>query len=164
MNATHELEPRQDGAHLRIGIVMSHCNRDTCENLLGACTSALGKRGVPRENITLFNVPGILELPLVLQAMARTGDYDALIALGSIVRGEKSFRFDVVCHTSAAGIAQVQLETGVPIANGVLMTEMEQHYGLSQAGEKAAATAIVMANLMQPFKRFPRTAPAEAIA
>ena len=95
--------------------------------------------------------------------MAKTGDFDALIALGAIVRGDKSYRFEVVCHTSATGIAQVQLETGIPIANGVLMTETEQHYGLSLTGEKAAATAVAMANLMHPFKLIRGTMPADEI-
>jgi len=152
MNATRELEPRLDGKGLRIGIVMSHCNNNTCENLLAACMSTLAKLGVRSENISLSNVPGVLEIPLMLQAMARTGEFDALVALGSVVRGEKSYRFEVICHTCAAGIAQVQMETGIPVANGVLMTETEQSYGLPQNGERAAATAVAMANLMHPFK------------
>ena len=147
-----ELEPNLDGTRLRIGIVMSHCNSSICENLLGACVATLGKHGVKQENITLTSVPGSLELLLMLQAQASTGSYDALIALGAVVRGEKSYRFEVVCNECAAGITRVQLDSGVPIANGVLMTETDPQYGLTQYGERAATTAVAMANLMQPFK------------
>lgn len=152
MNANRELEPRLDGKGLRIGIVMSHCNSNTCENLLAACMSSLAKLGVQSDDISLSHVPGVLEIPLMLQAMARTGHFDALVALGSVVRGEKSYRFEVICHTCATGIAQVQMDTGIPVANGVMMTETEQPYGLPQNGERAAATAVAMANLMHPFR------------
>jgi len=160
----HELEPDLDGAHLRIGIVMSHCNSTVCENLLGACIAALGQYGVKQENLTLTGVPGALEIPLMLQALASTGSHDALIALGAVMRGEKSYRFEVVCNECAAGITRVQLDTGVPIANGVLMTETDQQYGLTQYGAKAAATAVAMANLMHPFKRFHGTLPVSGVA
>jgi 6,7-dimethyl-8-ribityllumazine synthase len=161
---TRELEPNLDGTNLRIGIVMSQCNSNVCENLLAACIATLGKHGVKQEDITLTTVPGALEIPLMLQAQARTESYDALIALGAVVRGEKSYRFEVVCNECAAGITRVQLDTGVAIANGVLMTETDQQYGLTQYGEKAAITAVSMANLMQPFKRFRSAMPASDVA
>jgi 6,7-dimethyl-8-ribityllumazine synthase len=148
-----ELEADLNGAGLRIGIVIGRCNSMICENLLGSCIASLGKFGVPQENITLTNVPGALEIPLMLQTLASTGTYDALIALGAVVRGEKSYRFEVVCNECAAGITRVQLDAGIPIANGVLMTETDPQYGLTQHGSKAAATAVAMANLMQPFKQ-----------
>jgi len=160
----HELEPNLDGTQLHIGIVMSQCNSTVCENLLGACIATLGKHGVRQENITLTTVPGALEIPLMLQALAKTGDHDALIALGAVVRGEKSYRFEVVCNECAAGITRVQLDTGVPIANGVLMTETDQQYGLTPYGAKAALTAVTMANLMQPFKPFRSINPASRMA
>jgi 6,7-dimethyl-8-ribityllumazine synthase len=153
----HEQEPNLDGTGLRIGIVMSHCNSTVCENLLGACVATLGKYGVKQESIAITTVPGALEIPLMLQALAQTGTYDALIALGAVVRGEKSYRFEVVCNECAAGITRVQLENGIPIANGVLMTETDQQYGLTPYGAKAATTAVTMANLLQPFKS-PRSA------
>ncbi len=150
-DALQELEADLNGAGLRIGIVIGRCNSTICEDLLGSCVAKLAQFGVRQEHITLTNVPGALEIPLMLQALAGSGGYDALIALGAVIRGEKSYRFEVVCNECAAGISRVQLDHGVPIANGVLMTETEQHYGLSHIGEKAAATAVAMANLMRPF-------------
>jgi 6,7-dimethyl-8-ribityllumazine synthase len=158
-----ELEADLNGAGLRIGIVIGRCNSIICENLLGACIAALGKYGVKQENITLTNVPGALEIPLMLQALACSGTYDALIALGAVVRGEKSYRFEVVCNECAAGITRVQLDSGIPVANGVLMTETDQQYGLTQYGAKAATTAVAMANLMQPFKLFRAALPARGV-
>ena len=151
-----ELEPELDGVNLRIGIVMSHCNRLVCENLLGACTAALAKHGVKQANLTLANVPGALEIPLMLQALAETGSYDALIALGVVVRGEKAYRFEVVCNECAAGITRVQLDSGVPIVNGVLMTDTDRQVDAltSRNGARAAATAVEMANLVRPFRVF----------
>ena len=90
--------------------------------LLAGCTEELGKLGVRNEDIRIATVPGALELPLALQQMALSGEYDALIALGAVIRGE-TYHFEIVSNESARGIMNVQLETGVPIANGVLTTE-----------------------------------------
>ena len=163
-DSMHELEPDLDGAELRIGIVISQCNSNVCENLLGACIATLSKYGVKQENLTLATVPGALEIPLLLQTLANTGRHDALIALGAVVREEKSYRFEVVCNECAAGITRVQLDSGIPIANGLLMTETKRQYGLTQYGEKAATTAVIMANLMQSFNRFSGAMPASSVA
>lgn len=152
MSPQREVEPGLQGQGLRIGIVMSHCNRHTCENLLAACMATLGRLGVQPDDITLCHVPGVLEIPLMLQTMIHTGDYDAMIALGSVVRGEKGYRFEVVCHTCANGIAQLQMHTGVPIANAILMTDTVPTHGLIQNGERAATTAVAMANLMRRYR------------
>ena len=161
-----ELEPDLDGSRLRIGIVMSQCNRLVCEDLLGACIAALVRHGVGQADVTLATVPGALEIPLMLQTLAKTGNYDALVALGTVVRGEKSYRFEVVCNECAAGITRVQLDTGVPIANGVLITDTEQQVAAltSQNGARAAATAVAMANLLQPFRMFRSAVPADRVA
>jgi len=161
-----ELEPDLDGTHLRIGIVMSRCNRLVCEDLLGACIAALGKHGVRQGNLTLATVPGALEIPVMLQTLARTGNYDALIALGAVVRGEKTYRFEVVCNECAAGITRVQLDAGVPIANGLLITDTERQVETltSQSGARAAATAVAMANLMQRFRVFRSGVPGDRVA
>ncbi len=149
-----ELEPELDGMNLRIGIVMSRCNRLVGEDLLGACTISLAKHGVKLGNLTLATVPGVLEIPLMLKELAETGNYDALIALGAVVRGDMTYRFEVVCNECAAGITRVQLDSGVPIANGVLITDSNPVALASRYGSRAAATAVEMANLVRPFRVF----------
>ncbi|HEX6006023.1 MAG TPA: 6,7-dimethyl-8-ribityllumazine synthase [Burkholderiales bacterium] len=145
-----ELEPDTDGAGLSIGIVMSRFNPDIGEGLLSSCTAALAKQGVRASDIFIISVPGALELPLALQKLAQTGRYDALIALGAVVRGD-TYHFEIVANESAAGISSVQLDTGVPIANGILTTDNDDQ-ALARMGEKGAdcaCAAIEMANLLK---------------
>lgn len=103
-----------------------------------------------REDILLVNVPGALEHPLALQRMAQSGRFDALIAIGAIVRGE-TYHFEIVANESARGITEVELETGVPIANAILTLENDdQGYArMSEKGTDAARVAVEMANLMK---------------
>ena len=116
---THqEIPPATDGANLRIGIVVGRFNQDIGDGLLASCTAALMKFGVSAKDVSVTTVPGALEIPLVLQAMARSGKFDALIALGAVIRGE-TYHFEIVSNESCAGITRVQLDTGVPIANGI---------------------------------------------
>ena len=145
-----ELEPNHKGAELRVGIVMSRFNTDIGEGLLSACTAALVKHGVKERNIRIVTVPGALESPLALQKMAQTGRYDALIVLGAVVRGE-TYHFEIVANESAAGISSVQLDSGVPIANGILTTDSEDQAlaHMSEKGADCAVAAIEMANLMK---------------
>lgn len=145
-----ELEPDHNGADLKIGIVMSRFNRDIGEGLLSACTAALVKHGVHERDICIITVPGALETPLALQKMAQTRQYDALIALGAVVRGE-TYHFEIVANESAAGISSVQLDTGVPIANGILTTDSEDQAlaRMSEKGADCALAAIEMANLLK---------------
>src|SRR5690349_5077406 len=117
-----EFEPDLDGSELRIGIVMSRFNMDVSDGLLGACTAELTQRGVQEANVLLVTVPGALEIPLALQKMALSDQFDALIALGAVIRGE-TYHFEVVANQSASGIAAVQLDTGIPVANGILTTD-----------------------------------------
>jgi 6,7-dimethyl-8-ribityllumazine synthase len=150
-----ELEADLNGEGMRIGIVMSRFNLDICEGLLAACTARLTQLHVKEEDVTLAAVPGALEIPLVLQRMAETNNYDALIALGAVVRGE-TYHFEIVSNESAAGISRVQLDTGLPIANGVLTVDTDHQalHRMSIKGREAAETAIEMANLIRPFREY----------
>jgi 6,7-dimethyl-8-ribityllumazine synthase len=143
-----ELEPDFTGTRLRVGIVMARFNREIGEGLLSGCKAELAKMGVADENVTLATVPGALEIPLVLQTMAQSGKFDALIALGAVIRGE-TYHFEIVSNESARGVTDVQLTTGIPIANGVLTTENDDQalVRMVQKGGEAAQAAIEMANL-----------------
>ena len=145
-----ELEPSLDGKGLRIGIVLSRFNRDVGEGLLSACTAALAKQGVRASDMLIISVPGALEVPLALQKLANTGKYDALIALGAVIRGD-TYHFEVVANESASGITTVALDSGVPVANGILTTndEDEALARMSQKGADCALAAIEMANLLK---------------
>lgn len=145
-----ELEIDLNGAGMRIGIVLSRFNSDIGDGLLSACEEELIKLGVNTEDITLVTVPGALETPLILQQMADSGNYDALVALGAIIRGE-TYHFEVVSNESARGICEVQLNTGVPVANAILTTEDDDQaiVRMSVKGAEAAAVAIEMANLVK---------------
>lgn len=145
-----ELEPDLNGAGLKIGIVLSRFNQDVGKGLLSACTAALVKQGVGEAQIRIVTVPGALEAPLALQKMAQSGKFDALIALGAVVRGE-TYHFEIVANESASGISAVQLDTGVPIANGILATDNDDQAlaRMAQKGADCALAAIEMANLMK---------------
>ena len=145
-----EIEPDVHGTGLKIGVVVSRFNSDIGDGLLSGCTAALLKHGVAADAIAIVSVPGALEAPLALQRMAQSGHYDALIALGAVIRGE-TYHFEVVSNESASGITSVQLETGVPIANGILTTDNEDQAlaRMMQKGADCATTAIEMANLLR---------------
>jgi 6,7-dimethyl-8-ribityllumazine synthase len=145
-----EIEPMLDGAGLRIGIVMSRFNLDVCEGLLSACTAELRRRGVKSQDMLLVTVPGALEIPLAAQKMAQGGRVHAICALGAVIRGE-TYHFEVVSDQSAAGLARVQLDSGIPVANGVLTTddEYQAEARMSEKGADAARVAIEMANLLR---------------
>ena len=145
-----EIEPDLSGDDLRIGIVMSRFNIEVSEGLLGACTAELMKHGVQESGMLLVTVPGALEIPLALQKMALTDQFDALIALGAVIRGE-TYHFEIVSNQSASGLSAVQLDTGIPIANGILTTETDDQAlaRMSQKGTEAAQVAIEMANLLR---------------
>ncbi|HEY8119518.1 MAG TPA: 6,7-dimethyl-8-ribityllumazine synthase [Methylophilaceae bacterium] len=146
----NELEINLDGRGMRIGIVLSRFNSDIGDGLLSACEKELIKLGVAAEDITLATVPGALETPLVLQQMADSEKFDGLIALGAIIRGE-TYHFEVVANESARGISEVQLNTGVPVANAVLTTENDDQalVRMHIKGAEAAAVAIEMVNLLR---------------
>jgi 6,7-dimethyl-8-ribityllumazine synthase len=148
--------PNLQGTGLRVAIVWSRFNEELVRELVTACDKQLVELGVAAKDIDTVSVPGALEIPLALQTLAleRRGlagrRYDALIALGAVVRGE-TYHFEIVSNESARGILDVQLETGVPIANGVLTTSTEEQ-ARSRApvkGAEAARVAIEMANMMR---------------
>ena len=148
-----KIEPDLNGSGLRIGIVVSRFNEDIGKALLSACTATLAKEGVRTSDIRVISVPGALEIPLALQKMANTGNYDALIALGAVIRGE-TYHFEVVANESAGGITTVALDTGVPVANGILTTDDEDQARArtSQKGADCARAAIEMANLLKKIE------------
>ena len=145
-----EIEKDLNGEGLRIGIVMSRFNIEIVEGLYSACVAELSKLGVQHSDVTLVTVPGALEVPLVLEKMALSDRYDALIALGAVVRGD-TYHFEIVANESCNGITQVQLDSGIPIANGILTTDTEEQ-ALTRMGVKGADCALVaveMANLLK---------------
>lgn len=145
-----ELDPALNGQGLKIGIVMSRFNKDICEGLLSACERELLRLGVAQDDILLVNIPGALEHPVALQKMAQSRKFDSLVAIGAIVRGE-TYHFEVVSNESARGITDVQLQTGVPVANAVLTLENDDqgHERMMEKGTDAARVAVEMANLIK---------------
>ena len=141
--------PDLDGADLRIGIVQARFNEWAGQALQEACVSELIRLGVVDNDITHLTVPGALEIPVALAKLAATEEYDALIALGCVIRGE-TYHFEVVSNESARGVAQVALAHGVPIANGIITTEDEEQarVRVAEKGRDAAQVAVEMANLL----------------
>jgi 6,7-dimethyl-8-ribityllumazine synthase len=136
------------GEGLRIGIVQARFNADVGHGLLSACLAELKHLGVADEDILHVTVPGALEIPLALQKMAETQQFDALIALGAVIRGE-TYHFELVSNESGAGITRVGLDYGIPIANAVLTTETDEQaeVRMAEKGADAARVAVEMANL-----------------
>lgn len=142
-------QPELEGIDLRIGIVQSRFNEDVCHGLLAACLAELKHLGVDDDDVLYVTVPGALEIPLALQKMAETGQFDALIALGAVIRGQ-TYHFELVSNESGAGITRVSLDYGIPIANAVLTTENDEQAEarMAEKGTEAARVAVEMANLV----------------
>jgi 6,7-dimethyl-8-ribityllumazine synthase len=140
---------RLDGSELVIGIVQARFNESITNTLAEACVSELKAMGVEEKNIDHIKVPGALEVPVALQAMAEKGGYDALIALGCIIRGE-TYHFELVANESAAGVTRIGLDYQLPIANAILTTENMEQAEARQVdkGRDAARVAVEMANLL----------------
>jgi len=149
-----ELAAELKGEGLRIGIVRSRFNEPIGRASLEACAARLTELGVRADDVALVSVAGALEAPLALQRLAGTGKYDALIALGAVIRGE-TYHFEIVANESAAGIAQVALDTGVPVANGILTTDTEEQAQARavEKGRDCAAVAVEMAGLLRHIDR-----------
>jgi len=141
-------ETNLSGEGLRVGIVQARFNEDVCHGLLSACLAELKHLGVADEDVLHVTVPGALEIPLILQKMAESQQFDALIALGAIIRGE-TYHFELVSNESGAGITRIGLDFGIPIANAVLTTENDEQAEVRMAvkGADAARVAVEMANL-----------------
>jgi len=141
---------------VKIGIITARFNEFITSKLLGGAIDGLVRHGVAEENITSAWVPGAFELPLIADKMAKSGNYDAVICLGAVIRGSTT-HYDYVCNEVAKGIAKVTLDTGVPVMFGVITTEnIEQ--AIERAGSKvgnkgyeAAVTAIEMVSLAKQF-------------
>ena len=150
-NATPTCIANLDGAGLTIGIVSSRFNAEICQALQAAAVAELQRLHV--KNIRVFSVPGALEIPLTLQTLAQSGKFDALIALGAVIRGE-TYHFEVVSNDACRGVMEAQLVTGVPIANGILTVENDAQARArqQQKGADCAAAAVEMARLLQNFR------------
>ena len=145
-----EIVKKTNGELFSIGIVMSEFNSHVGEALLKACHHELLKLGVKDDRIVLAKVPGALESPLALKKMAQSKKFDALIALGAVIRGE-TFHFEVVANHSAKSIMDVQLEFSMPIVNAILTTENDEQAmeRASVKGAEAAQVAIQMIHLLK---------------
>lgn len=146
----YEFDQNLKGAGLKVGVVMSRFNQDVCEGLLSACVAELKRLGVADSDMAIATVPGALEIPLTLQTMAQSGTFDALVALGAVIRGE-TYHFEVVSNDSCRAIMEVQLDTGVPIANGILTCEDDDQAiaRMQPKGTDCAQAAVEMANLLR---------------
>jgi len=144
-------KPDLTGAELHIAIVVARYNEDVSKRLLRGALATLEEHGV--EDPDVFWVPGSLEIPVTALALAEKGGHDAIVCLGCVIRGE-TYHFELVAGQAAAGVMQVQLDTGVPITFGVLTTE-DREQALARSGPKnnkgaeAAEAAIEMANLLR---------------
>ena len=143
-----QYQPNLDGDGLRIGIVQSRFNEPVCNGLADACIEELERLGVTGEDVLLVTVPGALEIPLALQKLAESGQFDALIALGAVIRGE-TYHFELVSNESGSGTSRIALDFGIPVANAVLTTENDEQAvaRMTEKGRDAARTAVEMANL-----------------
>lgn len=140
---------RQGGQGLAIGIVQARFNEGVTDALARACIGELRELGVADKDIDHLLVPGALEIPIALQAMAEKGRYDALIALGCVIRGE-TYHFELVANESAAGVSRVALDYRLPVANVILTTETLEQAVARQTdkGVDAARVVVEMANLL----------------
>jgi len=142
-----------DGSKLRIGIVQARFNQGITNALAQACVNELHALGVAEANIQHVQVPGALEVPTALQALAETERFDALIALGCVIRGE-TYHFELVCNESAAGVTRVALDYQIPVANAIITTEnLPQAVARQEEkGRDAAQVAVEMAQLLNSIQ------------
>jgi len=139
-----------DGRDLRIGIVQARWNAAITDKLAQSCTAELQAVGVLHKHIRHVKVPGALEVPIALASMADSEEFDALIALGCVIRGE-TYHFELVANESGAGVTRVSLDHQIPVANAILTVETEEQAWAraEDKGRDAARVAVEMANLME---------------
>jgi 6,7-dimethyl-8-ribityllumazine synthase len=139
---------RADGASRRVGLVLSRFNPQVGEGLLAGALRALREAGVADDDVTIVTVPGALETPQALQRLAQSGDVDALVALGAVIRGE-TYHFEIVSNESARGVAEVALQFGVPIGNAILTCDTDEQAlaRMDAKGYEAVQAALELANL-----------------
>lgn len=147
------LLPNLNGKGLRIGIVQARFSNEIGSAMLQVCTDKLQEMGVKAKHITIATVPGALEVALVLQNMAASGRYDALVAIGAVIRGE-TYHFELVANESGAGVTRVALDSGLPVANAILTTENMTQAIVRQIekGKDAARVAVEMALLKEKLQ------------
>jgi 6,7-dimethyl-8-ribityllumazine synthase len=146
----HRYASNLEGCGLSIGIVMSRFNPDIGDGLLSACVTELTRLNVGAGDVEIATVPGALEIPLALQNLVQSERFDALIALGAVIRGE-TYHFEVVSNDSCRGVMEVQLDLGIPVANGILTCENDDQAlaRVRQKGIDCAQAAVEMANLLR---------------
>ncbi len=142
--------PALNGQDLRIGIVQARFNAEITARLAESCLAELRALGVSERHIRHVTVPGALEVPLALDALAESDDFDALVALGCIIRGE-TYHFELVANESGAGVTRVSLDHHLPVANAILTVENESQAWAraEEKGRDAARVAVEMANLLE---------------
>ena len=148
-NADRGEAARLDGRELHIGIVQARFNSGVTDRIAEACRAELGALGVAADRVTSVRVPGALEIGVALAALAETDEFDALVAIGCVIRGE-TYHFELVANESGAAVTRVGLDHNVPIANAVLTCENEAQAEARAAdkGRDAARVAVEMANLL----------------
>jgi 6,7-dimethyl-8-ribityllumazine synthase len=142
------IAPSTAGAGRRVAIVVSRFNPTIGDGLLAGALRALAEAGVADGDVLVASVPGALETPLALQRLAQSGDFDALVALGAVIRGE-TYHFEIVSNESASGVSGVMLDFGIPVGNGILTcdTDAQAEARMDAKGYEAALAALEMANL-----------------
>ena len=150
LNADKGLGEKLDGTKLSIGIVQARFNEGITNILAAACLQELEALGVKEKNITHVKVPGALEVPCALQALAESENFDALIALGCIIRGE-TYHFELVANESGSAVTRLALDYQLPIANAILTVEnlAQAQARQEEKGRDAARVAVEMANLLE---------------
>ena len=146
------LEADLNGQDLRIGIVQARFNEEHCLALTNACITELLALGVSQSDIKLVTVPGALEIPFALQKLAETGEFEGLVALGAVIRGE-TYHFELVANESARGVSQISLDFHVPIVNAILTTENTEQAQARQEvkGQEAAQVALHMIQILETW-------------
>ena len=147
--ALRRIAARTAGASRRVGVVLSRFNPEIGDGLLASALRGLADAGVAESDIVIATVPGALEAPLALQRMAQSGEFDALVAIGTVIRGE-TYHFEIVSNESARGVSEVALQFGIPIGNGVLTcdTDEQARARMQTKGYEAAQAALELANLL----------------
>ena len=145
-----------NGSGMRIGVVQARFNEGVTNTLFSSCLAELQRLGVGLDDITHLTVPGALEVPLALQAMAHTGRFDALVALGCIIRGE-TYHFELVANESGAGVTRVGLDHHLPIANAILTTE-DMAQAVARQVDKGRDAAQVAIEMVQHLREWPGAA------
>ena len=143
-------DSRMNGKKLKVGIVQARFNASITDALTHACKAELIALGVAEKDIALYTVPGALEVPVALQALAEKSSFDALVAIGCIIRGE-TYHFELVANEAGAGVTRIALDYQIPVANAILTTEdMAQAVARQdEKGRDAARVAVEMANLLE---------------